>query len=139
MMIWELLKQMNIFIMQKLKNKSRYMYYVWFVVGACNVGALVADASDNTLRINPNICTACGYCEISCPETNCLTIKQDIIELKPTWFLKESVLAQDKLFACVECGVEFATTKNNEKKCSKMATIFASDPVKVRSLYCCAN
>ena len=107
-------------------------------VGACNVGALVADASDNTLRINPSICTACGYCEISCPETNCLTIKQDIIELKPTWF-KESVLAQDKLFACVECGVEFATTKAIEKIASKMATIFASDPVKVRSLYCCAN
>lgn len=107
-------------------------------VGACNVGALVADASDNTLRINPSICTACGYCEISCPETNCLTIKQDVIELKPTWF-KESVLAQDKLFACVECGVEFATTKAIEKIASKMATIFASDPVKVRSLYCCAN
>lgn len=107
-------------------------------VGACNVGALVADASDNTLRINPSICTACGYCELSCPETNCLTIKQDIIELKPTWF-KESVLAQDKLFACVECGVEFATTKAIEKIASKMATIFASDPVKVRSLYCCAN
>ncbi len=107
-------------------------------VGACNVGALVADASDNTLRINPSICTACGYCEVSCPETNCLTIKQDVIELKPTWF-KESVLAQDKLFACVECGVEFATTKAIEKIASKMATIFASDPVKVRSLYCCAN
>ncbi|MDX4070075.1 4Fe-4S dicluster domain-containing protein, partial [Aliarcobacter skirrowii] len=107
-------------------------------VGACNVGALVADASDNTLRINPSICTACGYCELSCPETNCLTIKQDVIELKPTWF-KESVLAQDKLFACVECGVEFATTKAIEKIASKMATIFASDPVKVRSLYCCAN
>ncbi|MGH2277888.1 4Fe-4S dicluster domain-containing protein [Aliarcobacter sp. ERUVET-7] len=107
-------------------------------VGACNVGALVADASDNTLRINPSICTACGYCEVSCPETNCLTIKQDIIELKPTWF-KESVLSQDKLFACVECGVEFATTKAIEKIASKMATIFASDPVKVRSLYCCAN
>ncbi|MCT7498595.1 4Fe-4S binding protein [Aliarcobacter cryaerophilus] len=107
-------------------------------VGACNVGALVADASDNTLRINPSICTACGYCEISCPETNCLTIKQDVIELKLTWF-KESVLAQDKLFACVECGVEFATTKAIEKIASKMATIFASDPVKVRSLYCCAN
>lgn len=107
-------------------------------VGACNVGALVADASDNTLRINPSICTACGYCEVSCPETNCLTIKQDIIELKPTWF-KENILAQDKLFACVECGVEFATTKAIEKIASKMATIFASDPVKVRSLYCCAN
>ncbi|MDX4063654.1 4Fe-4S binding protein [Aliarcobacter skirrowii] len=107
-------------------------------VGACNVGALVADASDNTLRINPSICTACGYCEVSCPEANCLTIKQDIIELKPTWF-KESVLAQDKLFACVECGVEFATAKAIEKIASKMATVFASDPVKVRSLYCCAN
>ncbi len=37
-------------------------------VGACNVNALIADASDNTLRLNPSLCTACGYCEVSCPE-----------------------------------------------------------------------
>lgn len=107
-------------------------------VGACNVGALIADAKDNTLRLNPSICTSCGYCEVSCPEKDCLTIKRDIIELEPNWF-KDNVLAQDKLFACVECGKEFATTKSIEKIASIMGPIFASDPVKQRSLYCCAD
>jgi MinD superfamily P-loop ATPase len=107
-------------------------------VGACNVGALIADAKDNTLRLNPSICTACGYCEVSCPEKDCLTIKRDVIELEPNWF-KENILAQDKLFACVECGKEFATTKAVEKIAKMMAPIFSSDPVKERSLYCCAD
>ena len=107
-------------------------------VGACNVGALIADAKDNTLRLNPSICTSCGYCEISCPEKDCLTIKRDVIELEPSWF-KENILAQDKLFACVECGKEFATAKAISKIASLMAPIFSSDPVKERSLYCCAD
>lgn len=107
-------------------------------VGACNVGALIADAKDNTLRLNPSICTACGYCEVSCPEKDCLTIKRDIIELKPSWF-KENILAQDELFACVECGKEFATTKAVEKIAKMMGPIFSSDPIKERSLYCCAD
>ncbi len=107
-------------------------------VGACNVGALIADAKDNTLRLNPSICTACGYCEVSCPEKDCLTIKRDVIELEPNLF-KENILAQDKLFACVECGKELATTKAVEKIAKMMGPIFAIDPVKERSLYCCAD
>jgi len=107
-------------------------------VGSCNVGALQAEASDNTLRLNPSLCTSCGYCEVSCPEADCLTIERDVIDLKPVWF-KESVLAQDELFACVECGVEFATTKSIEKIAKMMGPIFAHDPVKERTLYCCAD
>ena len=67
-------------------------------VGACNVNAIFADAKDNTLRLNPSLCTSCGYCEASCPEADCLTIKRDVIELQPMWF-KENILAQDNLFA----------------------------------------
>ncbi|MCT7406283.1 4Fe-4S binding protein [Aliarcobacter cryaerophilus] len=108
-------------------------------VGACNVDALFANESDFTLRVNPSLCTACGYCEAVCPETDCLTIVYDEMELNPIWF-KETILAQDKLFACVECGVEFATTKAIEKIASKMEPIFAKQsPAKVRSLYCCSN
>ena len=107
-------------------------------VGACNVNALQADAKDNTLRLNPSLCTACGYCEVSCPEADCLTIEKDVIQLEPTWF-KENILAQDELFACVECGVEFATTKAVNKIANMMAPIFAADPIKTRSLYCCAD
>ena len=107
-------------------------------VGSCNVNALQADASDNTLRLNPSLCTSCGYCEISCPETDCLTIKRDVINLEPTWF-KENIIAQDELFACVECGKDFATTKSVNKIADMMGPIFASDPVKTRSLYCCAD
>jgi len=107
-------------------------------VGACNVDALQADATDNTLRLNPSLCTSCGYCEVSCPEADCLTIERDVIKLQPTWF-KENILAQDELFACVECGKEFATKKSIEKIATMMSPIFAVDPVKERSLYCCAD
>ncbi len=107
-------------------------------VGACNVNALQADAKDNSLRLNPSFCTACGYCELSCPEKDCLSISQDMIELNPSWF-KESILARDKLFACVECGVEFATTKSVEKIANMMKPMFAGDEVKIKSLYCCAD
>lgn len=107
-------------------------------VGACNVDALQADASDNTLRINPSLCTSCGYCEVSCPESDCLTIQRDVIKLEPMWF-KENILAKDDLFACVECGKEFATVKSVQKIASMMAPIFASDPIKERSLYCCSD
>ncbi len=79
-------------------------------VGACNVGALTAHTDDNTLRLNPSLCTSCGYCEPSCPEKDCLTIERDVIHLTPAWF-QDEVLAQDELFACVECGKEFATKK----------------------------
>lgn len=107
-------------------------------VGACNVGALTAHTDDNTLRINPSLCTSCGYCEPSCPEKDCLTIERDVIKLTPAWFTDE-VLAQDELFACVECGKEFATTKAVEKIASIMKPLFKSDPVKERTLYCCED
>jgi len=107
-------------------------------VGACNVGALIANTDDNTLRVNASICTSCGYCEVSCPEADCLTIKEDIIELRPEWF-KEEVLAKDTLFECVECGKAFATTKAVMKIAEMMGPIFAHDPIKERTLYCCED
>ena len=107
-------------------------------VGACNVAALIADTSDNTLRLNPSLCTACGYCEPSCPEPDCLSIEQDVIKLNPAWF-KEEILAQDELFACVECGKEFATKKSIEKIAAMMGPLFASNPIKERTLYCCED
>ncbi|MFA7083930.1 MAG: 4Fe-4S binding protein [Arcobacteraceae bacterium] len=108
-------------------------------VGACNVDALVADARDNTLRIIPSLCTACGYCEVSCPEKDCLTIEQDIIQLNPTWF-QENVLAQDELYPCIECGKEFATKKAIEKIAAMMGPIFAKmSKTKERTLYCCED
>lgn len=105
-------------------------------VGACNVSALTANPKDNTLRLNASLCTACGYCELSCPEKECLTIQKDVIQLKPTWF-SDQILAQDELFACVECGKEFATKKAIEKIATMMSPIFAKDPIKERTLYCC--
>jgi MinD superfamily P-loop ATPase len=107
-------------------------------VGACNVDALVANISDNSLRINPSLCTACGFCEVVCPEKDCLSIEEDVIKLNPTWF-KEEILATDTLFACVECGKEFATTKAVEKIAKMMVPFFKSDPIKERTLYCCED
>jgi ferredoxin len=105
-------------------------------VGACNVSALTANPKDNTLRLNASLCTACGYCELSCPEKDCLTIQKDVIKLSPTWF-SDQILAQDELFACVECGKEFATKKAVEKIAAIMSPLFAKDPIKERTLYCC--
>lgn len=106
-------------------------------VGACNVNALWADAKTNELKLNPSVCTACGYCELSCPEKECLSIEKDVIKLNPLWF-KSEVLAKDKLFACVECGKEFATVKAIEKVASKMIPLF-NDPIKEKTLYCCEH
>jgi len=105
-------------------------------VGACNVAALTAHPEDNTLRLNASICTNCGYCEVVCPETDCLSVTDDTLALKPEYF-KQRVMAQDSLFACVECGKEFAPTKAVEKIAAMMTPMFGDDAVRIRTLYCC--
>ena len=107
-------------------------------VGACNVRALTAHPEDNTLRFNPSICTNCTYCEVICPEADCLTVIKDEINLNPDYF-KQNVMAHDDIFECVECGVGFATVKSIEKIATMMKPIFKGDEVKLRSLYCCAD
>ena len=107
-------------------------------VSACNVGAIIADNETNSLLINPSICTTCGYCETTCPESDCISIEKDVIKLSPFWF-SNNVLAQDTLFACVECGKEFATTKAINKIANIMAPLFKSDPIKEKTLYCCED
>jgi len=107
-------------------------------VGACNVDALIANEEDFTLRLNPSLCTACGYCEPSCPEKDCLTIQRDVIHLNKRWFTEE-VLAQDELYPCIECGKEFATKKAVEKIAAMMGPLFASNPTKHRTLFACED
>ncbi len=107
-------------------------------VGACNVRALTAHPEDNTLRFNPSICTNCTYCEVVCPETNCLTVIKDEINLNPDYF-KQNVKATDEIFNCVECGVGFATHKSVEKIANVMKPIFGDDELRVKTLYCCAD
>jgi ferredoxin len=107
-------------------------------VGACNVRALTAHPEDNSLRFNASICTNCGYCEVTCPEKECLTVVKDEMSLKPSWF-SQRTMAKDSLFACIECGKEFATTKAVEKIAAIMTPLFMGDPVKLKTLYCCAD
>ncbi|MDD3344011.1 MAG: 4Fe-4S binding protein [Sulfurospirillaceae bacterium] len=107
-------------------------------VGACNVRALTAHPEDNSLRFNPSICTNCGYCEVTCPEKDCLTVIKDEISLKPSWFTQK-IMAKDDLFACTECGKEFATVKAVQKIAAVMTPLFGADDVKVKTLYCCAD
>lgn len=107
-------------------------------VGACNVGALSADESDNSLKLNASICTTCGYCEASCPEKDCMEIIRGEIPLNPTWFEKRT-LAKDTLFECVVCRKPFATTKSVLKVANMMAPLFNGDETKIKSLYCCAE
>ena len=107
-------------------------------VGACNVRALTAHPEDNTLRFNPSICTNCTYCEVVCPEANCLTVIKDEINLNPDYF-KQNVKATDEIFECIECGVGFATVKSVEKIANMMIPIFGNDEIRIKTLYCCAD
>ncbi len=107
-------------------------------VGVCNVAALTAHPEDNTLKFNPSLCTDCGYCEVACPEKDCLEMVHDTLSLAPEYF-KKRTMAHDELFACVECGAEFATVKSVEKIATMMKPIFGDDEVKIRTLYCCAD
>ncbi|MBP6324806.1 MAG: 4Fe-4S dicluster domain-containing protein [Sulfurospirillum sp.] len=107
-------------------------------VGACNVRALTAHPEDNSLRFNASICTNCTYCEVTCPEKDCLSVVRDEIHLKPKWF-SQRIMARDELFACTECGKQFATVKSVQKIATMMTPLFASDPVKLATLYCCAE
>jgi len=107
-------------------------------VGACNVRALTAHPEDNSLRFNASICTNCGYCEVTCPEKECLSVVKDEISLKPSWF-SQRIMAKDELFACSECGKEFATVKSIQKIAAIMTPLFGEDDVKIKTLYCCAD
>ena len=107
-------------------------------VGACNVRALTAHPEDNTLRFNPSICTNCTYCEVVCPEENCLTVIKDEINLNPDYF-KQNVMAHDDIFECIECGAPFATVKSIEKIANVMKPIFGDDELRIKTLYCCAD
>ena len=107
-------------------------------VGACNVRALTAHPEDNTLRFNPSICTNCTYCEVICPEANCLTVIKDEINLNPNYF-KQNIMATDDIFECIECGTPFATVKSIEKIASVMKPIFGNDELRIKTLYCCAD
>jgi ferredoxin len=107
-------------------------------VGVCNVAALTAHPEDQTLKFNPSLCTNCGYCEVVCPEENCLEVVYDELSLSPSYF-KKNTMAHDELFACVECGKEFATRKSIEKIAKMMTPKFGDDKARIRTLYCCPD
>jgi DNA-directed RNA polymerase subunit RPC12/RpoP len=48
-------------------------------------------------------------------------------------------MAKDELFACSECGKEFATKKSIEKIAAIMTPLFGADDVKIKTLYCCSD
>ncbi|PAF48649.1 hypothetical protein BKH41_05095 [Helicobacter sp. 12S02232-10] len=106
-------------------------------VGACNVESLSANSSNFTLQFNPSLCTTCGYCVDSCPE-KAISLELSGISLNSTWF-ENQIMAQDKMFACIECGKEFATKKSIEKVKSMMTPLFGNDKAKLKTLECCAD
>jgi DNA-directed RNA polymerase subunit RPC12/RpoP len=48
-------------------------------------------------------------------------------------------MAKDELFACTECGKQFATVKAVQKIAAIMTPLFGADDIKVKTLYCCAD
>lgn len=107
-------------------------------VGACNVGALVADERENALKFNASLCTTCGYCVNSCAEKDTIFLERSGIELRASYFAFKT-LAKDELFECAECGKAFATKKAIEKVARLMSPHFADNEKKLKSLYCCAE
>jgi ferredoxin len=106
-------------------------------IGACNVKALSAHPEDNSLRLNPSLCTSCGYCVASCPEQDCIRVIENELSLESSYFT-QNIMAQDELFKCTQCGQEFATLKSIQKIASIMAPHFKDNPKKLATLYCCA-
>lgn len=107
-------------------------------VGACNVAALIADESDNSIKFNASLCTTCGYCVQSCAEKDTIFLERGEMELKKEYFSYQT-LAKDELFKCIECGKEFATTKAVLKIANMMTPLFGSDTNRIKTLYCCAD
>ncbi len=107
-------------------------------VGACAMGALTAHPEDNTLRFNHSFCAACGNCQSICPETGCLEVVEGTLALHPNSF-RQTILATDELMECTECKKPFAPRKSIEKIAGIMRPIFAGDPAKVKTLYCCQD
>lgn len=107
-------------------------------VGACNVGALIADKQENALKFNASLCTTCGYCELSCAEKDTLKLFRSGMEFRASYF-EYQTMAKDELFSCIECGKEFATKKAVEKIANLMKPKFGNDENKIKTLYCCAD
>lgn len=107
-------------------------------VGACNVGALIADSKENALKFNASLCTTCGYCEVSCAEKDTIKLVRSGMEFCPSYF-EYKIMAKDELFKCIECGKEFATQKAVEKIANLMKPKFLGDEAKIKTLYCCAD
>ncbi len=106
--------------------------------GACRAGALSIDKNTNSLLFNASVCTGCGYCEASCAEDECLSVTRGEFSLEKKSFTPQ-VLAKDELFACVECGDEFATKKAVDKIANIFKDRLADDELKLRALYCCSD
>jgi ferredoxin len=107
-------------------------------VGECKSGALSINQKELTLSYNPSLCTTCSFCIVACPEKDCISLEYNKLSLNPSWFAPR-VMAKDELFACVECGKEFATKKSIEKVASMMGVHFMGDELKTKTLYCCSD
>lgn len=107
-------------------------------VGACNVGALIADVKENALKFNETACTACGYCLVSCAEKDCISLTSGEILLNPERF-EIKTLAKDELFNCTMCQKPFATKKSVLRIANMMTPLFGGDEDRIKTLYCCAD
>ncbi len=105
---------------------------------ACPMGALTAHPEDNSLRLKSALCTHCGYCELTCPEQNCLKVIPHRLSLSPLTFL-HALVAQDELYSCVRCGAGFAPAKSIEKIIRIMEPLFGAEATKVKTLRCCPD
>lgn len=105
---------------------------------SCCLEALSVHPVDSTLRFTPSLCVACGYCQKTCPEADCLSMEKGSFTLSKDSF-QANIVAADELIRCVECKTEYGPKKSVEKIVELMSPLFSEDPVKLRTLYCCPD
>lgn len=106
-------------------------------VEACNTQALISNQTRFELLYKPSLCTDCGYCVASCAE-NVLSIESSSLNLTQESF-EYTQIAQDEPFRCVECDKIFATRRSIEKIKQILAPAFGKNPLKLKTLECCAD
>lgn len=86
-------------------------------VGACPENALADGRELPQLRFIEANCVQCGLCEAACPEDAISLVPR--LLTGPAW-KQERMLNEDRPFACVRCGKEFATTRLVENMVDKL-------------------
>jgi ferredoxin len=106
-------------------------------VGACPEGALL-DAKDKPqLKFIERNCVQCGLCEKTCPENAISLVPRLLLAPEAT---QPVVVNEDRIFACVRCGKEFANQRIIDDMVGRLAAhSMFRDPAALKRLQMCQD